>query len=528
MKFIFTLVPVLLLCSAAVGQTSLGDGEGLDASTSSFGRINAQKQLPNGVRNSEIRNSNLLRGGGLNDGLGRQDDAGFRLIQDASEESNEAYQDTLYNSPWYWNNWSKQSAQFLKHGDRSYFNPDFIDNWSTSPQQMSDGRAIRSYTHEWNANDAQKLGGEGEITGGDNWSALQQDQYRLGQVLGTGYQTPTHDASPMPVGNYQNQSTTGYLAAAPLSGVSVETTEKPTNALGFSAWDAARVEQDKEQGLGTDKLVQAWRTDEARLEYGTLENRVAVPDQYINLLDKISTRAQQIVDQDGLEDTTLGWLDTQYAQLQDELIGLEEEEIEDGVSEEASVDPEIADEEITGTLRHGESINVLSGVDDSRFNEVVRLGETALAKGEYFLAQKRFTQALRFIPGHPLATAGLGHANIGAGLYLSASHVLQSLLSFQPEMIDVLYGPHLLPPRIELVRAAIAVQNRLDSERDGNTYAFLLAYIGHQIDDEEMVNTGIAELEKHGKKGDAFVELLKALWSANNDDVNAEPVLQTE
>ena len=528
MKFIFVLIPALLFCSITVGQTSLGDGEGLDASTSSLGRINAQKQIPNGVRNYELRNSGVLRGTGLNDGLGRQDDAGLRLIQDAAEEDSDAYQDALYNSPWYWNNWSQQSAQFLKHGDRSYFNPSFIDNWSTSPQQMSEGRAIRSYTHEWSADEEQKYVGEWKIASGDNWSSLQQDQYRLGQVLGTGYQTPTHDASPMPVGDYQNQTTTGYLAAAPLSGVSVETTEKPTNALGFSAWDAARIAEDKERGIGTNKLVQAWRTNEARLEQGTLENRIAVPDQYLNLLDELNKRAQAIVDEDAIEETTLDWLDNQYSLLQDELTGLEATGLEESTHEDAVIDDEVADEEIAGTLRHGESITVLSGAEDSRFNEVVRLGEIALAKGEYFLAQKRFTQALRFIPGHPLATAGLGHANIGAGLYLSASHVLQSLLSFQPEMIDVRYGSQLLPPRIELVRAAIAAQNHLDSERDGNAYAFLLAYIGHQIDDREMINAGIVELEKRGKNDDPFVKLLKALWDTSASGVTEEKESQRE
>ena len=135
-----------------------------------------------------------------------------------------------------------------------------------------------------------------------------------------------------------------------------------------------------------------------------------------------------------------------------------------------------------------------------------------MKKGNYFNAQRRFNQALQFIHGHPLATAGLGHADIGAGLYLSAGYVLHSLLTFQPEMIDVEYDSNLLPPRIELVRAAVTIQNRLDSERDAGTYGFLLAYLGHQLHDQEMVERGLGVLKMYSDSDDPFVSLLQKIW----------------
>jgi len=157
-------------------------------------------------------------------------------------------------------------------------------------------------------------------------------------------------------------------------------------------------------------------------------------------------------------------------------------------------------------------LKAFSGQKSTRFDELVQLGEKELAKGDYFDAQRRFNQALQFIPGHPLATAGLGHAKIGAGFYLSAGYVLQSLLSFQPEMIDVEYGEGLLPPRIELVRAAVTVKNRLDVERDAGTYAFLLAYIGHQLHDQEMVEDGLRVLQMHTDFDDPIMPLLRKIW----------------
>jgi hypothetical protein len=132
--------------------------------------------------------------------------------------------------------------------------------------------------------------------------------------------------------------------------------------------------------------------------------------------------------------------------------------------------------------------------------------------GEYFWAERRYDRALRFTPGHPLATAGLAHARIGAGLYLSASLALQSLLSLQPEMIDVTYADRLLPPRTDLVKAAVSITGRLDEKRDGGTYAFLLAYIGHQLGDREMIERGLAVFEEREGANDPLVRLLKKIW----------------
>ena len=297
-----------------------------------------------------------------------------------------------------------------------------------------------------------------------------------------------------------------------MRGVSLQTSVQPTVALGFSAWDAARATQDQEAGIGNPMLVKAWRTVENRLDYGVLENRISVPEQYVNLLDTIAAKAQQLVDTDEDDKTTLNWLDAQYAILQEELAGIG---AEDEIVEEEIVTAEeetLAKEDIYASLQHGERIGSFAGAEQNRFNELVQKGEMAIARGEFFLAEKRFDQALMFIPGHPMATAGLGHANLGSGLYLSASHVLQSLFTFQPEMIGVRYDPQLLPTRINLVRTAVAIRSRLGQERDGGTYAFLLAYIGYQLQDIEMIEQGVAELESRANENDPIIPMLRYIW----------------
>jgi len=219
-----------------------------------------------------------------------------------------------------------------------------------------------------------------------------------------------------------------------------------------------------------------WQTQESSLTITVTDNRVAVPDQYKTVLETIAARARERMEASSAP-LSPDRLDEQYAVLQNQLAGTLPafgEEEDDTQTTSVEVEEEVASV-IGSSLRHGEQISHFVTTNQTRFDELVGLGEVALTRREYFLAQKRFNQALRFIPGHPMATVGLGHANIGAGLYLSGGNVLQSLLSFQPEMIDVTYDSLLLPPRLELVRAAIAVKNRIEQDRDGGTYAFLLA-----------------------------------------------------
>ena len=385
---------------------------------------------------------------------------------------------------------------------------------------MHTGRTIRSYSHEWNPETAKQVGGESELDVPVNWSRRQVEQYRLGQVLGAGYQTPSFDTSPLPVGTYRNQQSIGYLSASPLSGVSLEHGQQPISALGFTVWDAARAAEDEEDpNSESTSFIQAWRTKENRLDQGAINNRVVVSDQYNKVLETIASRTLDGATDDGSSQTA-DWLDEQYALLQNQLAGIpyipEETDIE-FVEEEQQVEEEVLSD-IGVILRHGERISQFSSGHATRFNELVRIGEQKLALGEYFLAEKRFNQALRFVPGHPLATAGLGHANIGAGLYLSASHILQSLVSLQPEMIDVEYEPQLLPPRLELVRAAVTIQGRLGEERDGGTYAFLLAYIGHQLHDIDMIEQGIRTLELRAGDSDPIIQLLNSIWLEKETD----------
>jgi hypothetical protein len=178
-------------------------------------------------------------------------------------------------------------------------------------------------------------------------------------------------------------------------------------------------------------------------------------------------------------------------------------------------------------LRHGERIEALTSGDQNRFNELLAGAEEKLRAGEYFWAERRFSRALRFTPGHPLATAGMAHAQIGAGLYLSASLTLQSLFRYQPEMIDAHYEEGLVPNRVRLLQARDMLADRLDETRDRASNGFLLAYIGRLLEDRAVVEQGLAAMED-AAPDNPLLRLLKELWLAEDEeDAAAEDASET-
>ena len=190
-----------------------------------------------------------------------------------------------------------------------------------------------------------------------------------------------------------------------------------------------------------------------------------------------------------------------------------EEAVEPNEMGEVPAVPMLNPEDVGLVLRHGQVINSFSTGDGSRFDELMKGGQNRLDQGEYFWAEKRFDRALRLTPGHPLASAGLAHSQIGAGLHLTAALTLKTLMGFQPEMIDVRYAPDLLPRQADLDREIKQLQAKLadPATADAAELGFLLAYIGHQTERPELIREGLDAMKR--ANGDpAFVDLLQRVW----------------
>jgi tetratricopeptide (TPR) repeat protein len=162
-------------------------------------------------------------------------------------------------------------------------------------------------------------------------------------------------------------------------------------------------------------------------------------------------------------------------------------------------------------LRHGVKIEDLSTEQRSRIDELIARGQTQMGAGDFFDASQSFERALRMMPGHPMATAGVINAEIAAGLYLSSAIRLRRFLAESPEMIDTRYGERLLPPKERFDVAIENMRRRMKGSDDAPDYGLALAYIGRQTEDKALMREGLDAI-KGSEADDTLRLLLKKLW----------------
>lgn len=201
-----------------------------------------------------------------------------------------------------------------------------------------------------------------------------------------------------------------------------------------------------------------------------------------------------------------------------------------------SVDPE------TLEVLRGNAANTVDRLFDPNANqrdvyaEHMSAGQQLIADERYFDAEERFTHALASRPRDVSAQLGRLHAQIGAGMVLSASVNLQSLLSQRPELIASKYAGNLLPskPRIESLidrlkeRTGITTpkysKRRMESDRIRVSSAMVLAYLAYQIDDTESIAQALAVIDERGSDADKrFASLLEQIWNTPPTDESGKP-----
>ncbi len=367
---------------------------------------------------------------------------------------------------------------------------------------------------------------------------LIENRIRLDQYAAAATSSSLIEAGSQPgvVGILADQE--GRALAANVSsvrGLQLEPVQIQYHTFGLTSFDMARVREDLLAGRAFDPLGSPFDTRfkdlplgnarvESTLAEGQVESQTAqlrieperAPD-YQRILQRIAKRyAQRENANVDVELSLLNQLDEQFRKLREQLLEAEaaaapdaKETAEGNEEDDQTSDLNLRD--LMPALRHGERLKQLASQDRTRFNELLAQAEQRLRDGEYFWAESRFRRALRFVPGHPLATAGMAHAQIGAGLYLPAALTLRRLLTNRPEMIDVQYDQSLLPNRFRLKTVIDALQRRLPEQRDRASNAFLLAYIGHQLDDRSLVEAGLAVLGKAGGD-DPLLGVLREVW----------------
>ena len=357
------------------------------------------------------------------------------------------------------------------------------------------------------------------------------------------------------------------ISTSSLRGMHVVPARPDVQRVGLSTYDLLRLRQDAAAGRATRSVGAPFETSFEDLRVigvgiGTqaVDDRIVIevaddrrgrdqqPD-YQKILQRIAERYAEAEDVDlTVGPQLLRHLDEEFEVLRRRLVGGPDEEeapndprsadpstepppavgapaLEPGFSpwpSEPPDRPELGTVDLGLILRHDRQVAQLPGADQSRLNELLATAEERLRNGEYFLAERRFGRVLRFTPGHPLATAGMAHAQIGAGLYASAALNLRSMLRHHPEMIDVKYEQSLLPNRSRLRTAIEEVRSRSDARYDRASHGFLLAYLGHQLDDSALLEEGLGIMAEAAPK-DVLLPLLERIWSMESASEDPAP-----
>jgi hypothetical protein len=171
-------------------------------------------------------------------------------------------------------------------------------------------------------------------------------------------------------------------------------------------------------------------------------------------------------------------------------------------------------EELIDALAHRTQVNEL--VDPrmrARVAELVGQAEQSMRDKDYFRAEDRFDQALKLNPGNPMLEGGRANAQIGAGLYRSASVTLSGLFRRHEGMIDVGYDSDLLPSRTRLRLAAQSIEVIVAKDPRGSSeMGLVVAYIGRQLGDRSMIVRGLESIDS--PRLTPLIPSLRRIWTS--------------
>jgi len=195
-----------------------------------------------------------------------------------------------------------------------------------------------------------------------------------------------------------------------------------------------------------------------------------------------------------------------------------------------SIDPTVLK-----AIRSTERVNRLIDEDRARgtaYGEHVMAGERLLARGRFFEAEERFVNALSLRRGDVTTRIGRVHAQLGAGLFVSAAVNLRAVLIENPEVAGARFSRDLLPRAERLAEVRADLNALIDSRRGddiGLAAALLLGFIGYQTDDRAAIERAFTVIDAPGVPAPTDVTdarlaaLLRTVWLEPDADANAEP-----
>lgn len=143
-------------------------------------------------------------------------------------------------------------------------------------------------------------------------------------------------------------------------------------------------------------------------------------------------------------------------------------------------------------------------------NRSMQKATEALKSGRYFNAERQFNIALLTNPQSFEASVGLLSSQLGAGMVRVTVMNLRKHLQKFPQRIGYKLDKSFLPPAKRLAWIKVQADNLM--KQYGNyDAALLLAYVGYQTSDKQMLQYGLGLAQKH-LSGDKLVADLSRAW----------------
>ncbi len=183
------------------------------------------------------------------------------------------------------------------------------------------------------------------------------------------------------------------------------------------------------------------------------------------------------------------------------------------------------DEETVDLIRRaggqtGAFIDAPQGAALDPYAQHMTKGQDLLSRNKFFDAEEQFARALDQKPGDVTAMAARMHAQLGAGLYLSAAINIRQLFIQAPEVIAMRYSGPTIPPAQRLASVAADLRNNITRAKDAGVSpsvgdSLLLAYVGWQTADLATVDDALTQAQKSAEasgKPEPLVVLLRKAW----------------
>ncbi len=474
------------LSSPASAQNALGTGRGLERTTA---RPQPQGNQPKGGRDfaAEVRFRNSIVTGGAPGGLS------FRGITPYSSPS--GFRDTVGSDDLY-----------------SFRRDSFYSGLSGQGIRGTEALQYQFAMTTGSAAPRAILGTLGVARPGESGSTLPRDPRERDEVTGSDWvrSTASYSSSralrPTALGERPRDDQSYYrLMSSPLLGLRVQKVEVPRAKPAVAP---APTNPTTPTPTSPDGSKPQERPTTAVPEYST---------SYDTLAERLGAwrkpgeepKPNPSGDAKPVDDKAVLPWERRVGALRRHLLGLPPRDITDKDKDPLSTDDAVTllnPETLRMIKESGMQVPKLLEVPDARaalplYARAMAGGQQALTEKRYFDAEDRFSRALAARPRDPSAQAGRVHAQLGAGMYLSASVNLRELLVISPETAVSTYDPSLLPEPARLAEIITTLRTRLNGTEYADTLAmslgvrdvgFMLAYVGFHANDQDAVKQGLA------------------------------------